>query len=629
MCNKNGVHGLQLEGMSLAGKLDLGALKGLSGLRTLSFMDNEFTGPMPDVKELSGLRAIFLSGNEFSGTIPADAFAGMGWLKKIVLSSNNFSGPIPASLGDLPKLLDLQLNDNKFQGKIPDLKQKELKEVNLANNELEGEIPASLKNIKADMFAGNKKLCGAPLGAKCEATPPPAVKAPVPSSDKDAAASTGASADDAKQAAQKPVEGVTSYGVLAAVLGTLAIAGVAFFALHKRRDRTKNFGPAASTKPSGPRVELQPAAKAEASAARGAAPAAAAAASAAAAGGGGEERSSRAGGSTARKVEQGRLTFVRDDRGRFFELQDLLKATAEVLGTANLGVCYRATLTSGHSVVVKRFKEMNRVGREDFEEHMRRLGRLSHPNLLPLVAYYYRKEEKLLIHERGPGVEEGGAALERAAEDRQGRGAGAELPVRRAVHAHGAARAPQVLQHPAQRPVRAAAHRLRAGAGDEPVARRAAHGGLQVPRAEAVRPLLQEERRLVPRPAHPRDPRREAAELRPAQGGRRGGGRAVAVGVGPAEDGGGGQRPGVRRGLDAGGRVAARRGGPGPEGRGRRGQGGDGEADQDRHGVLRGQRGQPVGAQGRRRQDRGAQGGGPRRRGPVLLLVGERRGGPQ
>ena len=89
------------------------------------------------------------------------------------------------------------------------------------------------------MCAGNKKLCGAPLGAKCEATPPPAVKAPVPSSDKDAAASTGASADDAKQAAQKPVEGVTSYGVLAAVLGTLAIVDMAFVTLHNQRQRDK------------------------------------------------------------------------------------------------------------------------------------------------------------------------------------------------------------------------------------------------------------------------------------------------------------------------------------------------------------------------------------------------------
>jgi hypothetical protein len=48
-------------------------------------------------------------------------------------------------------------------------------------------------------------------------------------------------------------------------------------------------------------------------------------------------------------------------------------------------------------MVVKRFKQMNNVGKEEFQEHMRRLGRLKHSNLLPLVAYYYRKEEKLLI----------------------------------------------------------------------------------------------------------------------------------------------------------------------------------------------------------------------------------------
>ncbi|KAJ1269168.1 hypothetical protein BS78_07G189800 [Paspalum vaginatum] len=399
MCDKDVVHGLQLEGMGLSGTLDLRALKSLPSLRTLSFMGNEFAGPMPDVKELSGLRAIFLSGNKFSGVILDNAFAGMGSLKKVVLSNNNFSGPIPASLADVPRLLELKLDDNRFQGKIPDLKQEELKEVNLANNELEGEIPASLKSIQPDMFAGNTKLCGAPLGAKCEPTPSPspASKAPPPTSDKAgtspsppapdaAAASVGTSADGAKPEAQEPAAGSMSYGVLAAVLGTLAIVGVALVALQRRRKySTKNFGPTASVRP----LEPHPPAKVVAEPG----------------GGEGEERSSRAaGGGKARKAEQGqgRLTFVRDDRGRFFELQDLLKATAEVLGAANLGVCYRATLTSGHSVVVKRFKEMNRVGREDFEEHMRRLGRLSHPNLLPLVAYYYRKEEKLLIHDYVP-----------------------------------------------------------------------------------------------------------------------------------------------------------------------------------------------------------------------------------
>ncbi|KAJ6296462.1 hypothetical protein OIU78_024338 [Salix suchowensis] len=97
-----------------------------------------------------------------------------------------------------------------------------------------------------------------------------------------------------------------------------------------------------------------------------------------------------------RKGEGPKLSFVRDDRERF-DLPDLLKASAEILGSGCFGSSYKAALSSGRMMVVKRFKQMNNVGREDFQEHMRRLGRLKHSNLLPLVAYYYRKEEKLLI----------------------------------------------------------------------------------------------------------------------------------------------------------------------------------------------------------------------------------------
>ena len=164
MCHKGDVMGLQLENMGLSGTLDMGTLRTLTVLRSVSFMDNQFAGPFPDVKDLSGLRAVFLSGNKFSGVIPADAFDGMGSLKKVVLSKNNFSGPIPASLADVPRLLELLLNDNKFQGKIPDLPQKELKVVNVANNELEGEIPPSLKSMSADMFAGEQNIFTLPVG---------------------------------------------------------------------------------------------------------------------------------------------------------------------------------------------------------------------------------------------------------------------------------------------------------------------------------------------------------------------------------------------------------------------------------------------------------------------------------
>lgn len=97
-----------------------------------------------------------------------------------------------------------------------------------------------------------------------------------------------------------------------------------------------------------------------------------------------------------KKSESGKLSFVREDRERF-ELQDLLRASAEVLGSSSFGSSYKAVLLTGPVIVVKRFREMSNVGREGFHEHMSRIGRFSHPNLLPLVAFYYKKEEKLLV----------------------------------------------------------------------------------------------------------------------------------------------------------------------------------------------------------------------------------------
>lgn len=100
-----------------------------------------------------------------------------------------------------------------------------------------------------------------------------------------------------------------------------------------------------------------------------------------------------------------KLTFLREDRPKF-NLSDLLRASAEILGSGIFGSTYKADLGDGSShggklpssaVVVKRYRKMNNVGREDFQEYMRRLGKFRHPNLLPLLAYYYRKEEKLLV----------------------------------------------------------------------------------------------------------------------------------------------------------------------------------------------------------------------------------------
>lgn len=97
-----------------------------------------------------------------------------------------------------------------------------------------------------------------------------------------------------------------------------------------------------------------------------------------------------------KRGDQRKLHFVRNDQERF-TLQDMLRASAEVLGSGGFGSSYKAALSSGRAVVVKRFRFMSNIGREEFYDHMKKIGRLSHANLLPLIAFYYRKEEKLLV----------------------------------------------------------------------------------------------------------------------------------------------------------------------------------------------------------------------------------------
>ncbi|XP_059458959.1 pollen receptor-like kinase 4 [Corylus avellana] len=347
ICLNGNVRGLQLENMGLMGTIDVDCLVTLSFLRTLSLMNNTFTGPIPDVKKLSALKSLYLSYNHFSGEIPDAAFEGMRSLKKVFLTNNEFTGRIPLSLASLPRLMLLGLDGNKFDGLIPDFHQKNLKKFNVSNNDLKGPIPASLSKMDSNSFSGNEELCGPPLEL-CE-SPPPVVQTstpPPPPKRKPPALRTA----------------IIAMGV-ALVIALIAILFFIFYFYFKRQSSSLQ-----RTSTLNEFVASHPEQVAHMSA---------------------ENR-----GHT-RKAEHGKLSFVRDDRERF-DLQELLRGSAEILGSATFGSSYK-TRVNGQSIVVKRYKYMNNVEREEFHEHMRRLGRLSHPNLLPLVAYYYRKEEKLLI----------------------------------------------------------------------------------------------------------------------------------------------------------------------------------------------------------------------------------------
>ncbi|CAL5041545.1 unnamed protein product [Urochloa decumbens] len=349
LCAKGRVVVLQLEALGLRGPaLDLSLLAPLVGLRSLSLAQNSLTGALPDVSALPALKFLYLFQNAFSGEIPDGAFAKLRALQKLDLSRNGFSGPIPSSIATSGKLRD----------------------VNLANNNFSGPVPDGLRRLGAGLHVqGNKLVCGVPGGPACPPSPSPS-----PSS----SSSSGS---------MKVL--MTIAIVVVAIGALLAVAGV-FAAIQARRNAPRYAGhtetlggsPDAAAKV---KVISAPAVKIEQQ------------------GDGGAMTPAAAGkrGSGRREEHHGKLVFVQEGRARF-ELEDLLRASAEVLGSGNFGASYKATLLDGPALVVKRFKEMNGAGREDFAEHMRRLGRLVHPNLLPVVAYLYKKEEKLLVTDYMP-----------------------------------------------------------------------------------------------------------------------------------------------------------------------------------------------------------------------------------
>ncbi|KAG6415887.1 hypothetical protein SASPL_123306 [Salvia splendens] len=154
LCYNGYVWALQLENMGLQGQIDVDSLAELSYLRTLSFINNNFQGSMPNWRKLRTLMSLYLSDNHFSGQIPNDAFEGMESLKKVYLSDNSFTGPIPESLAS-PRMVEVGLDNNHFSGAIPAIDSQNLQVFNVSNNDLQGPVPLSLLKLDPSSFTGN------------------------------------------------------------------------------------------------------------------------------------------------------------------------------------------------------------------------------------------------------------------------------------------------------------------------------------------------------------------------------------------------------------------------------------------------------------------------------------------
>ncbi|KAE8698408.1 DEAD-box ATP-dependent RNA helicase 17-like [Hibiscus syriacus] len=386
-CSGGSVVALHLTGLQLSGQIDVQALLQIRGLKAVSFINNSFTGSIPEFNNLTTLRAIYLSQNHFSGEISNDYFYPMENLKKVWLNENKFSGKIPDSLMQLPSLIELHLESNQFSGKIPRLKHPEvLNSLDLSDNKLQGEIPASFSKFEVSAFQGNDGLCGRILSKECNETDISDDNGESSGSKVDQSDKKGASSVDKSQGSDSNVV-VISIASIAAVLLLVIVA----FVMAKRRRREDDFSILSKEplKEEVLQVKVSQAQSTTTTTKRKTSETSR------------RSTSSKKGSSHGSKGGGADLVMVNDEKGAF-GMQDLMKAAAEVLGNGGLGSAYKAVMGNGLAVVVKRMKELNRLGKEAFDAEMKRIGKLRHPNILTPLAYHSKKEEKLVVSEYMP-----------------------------------------------------------------------------------------------------------------------------------------------------------------------------------------------------------------------------------
>jgi hypothetical protein len=391
-CESGRVVELRLPGAGLMGNLPSGVLGNLSALRTLSLRYNALTGPIPDdLSRLSELRAIYFQHNSFSGEVPASLFE-LKNLVRLDIAGNKFSGKISPDFNKLIRLGTLYLDGNSFTGEIPKLQLPALGQFNVSYNQLNGSIPNTLRKMPKDSFLGNTGLCGGPLGL-C-----PGESAPTAAGSPESQPGAGGAADVGGGKKKKLSGGAIAGIAIGSVFAVLLLLALLFFLCRKRSSAPRSaaavekgqelgMGPM-DVEPKGQNGSASAggAGSHNGSAAAMAVPAAAAAAATAAA---------KTGGSTGSKKL---IFFGPMAAAPPFDLEDLLRASAEVLGKGAFGTAYKAVMENGSAVAVKRLKDVD-LPEPEFRERIAVIGAVQHELVVPLRAYYFSKDEKLLVYD--------------------------------------------------------------------------------------------------------------------------------------------------------------------------------------------------------------------------------------
>ncbi|XP_062215690.1 probable inactive receptor kinase At5g58300 [Phragmites australis] len=346
------ISALRVPGAGLIGAIPPNTLGRLVSLQVLSLRSNRLSGSLPsDITSLPSLSSIFLQHNELSGDLPSFFSPSLNTLD---LSYNSFTGQIPTGLQNLTQLSVLDLAENSLSGPIPDLKLPSLRQLNLSNNELNGSIPPFLQIFSNSSFLGNPGLCGLPL-AECSILP-----SPEPAQVHSLPSSPPTLPHGQKKAGNGFIIAVVVAGFVIFLLAAVMFA-VCFSKRKEKKEAEVDYNGKGTD---GVRIGKRK-----------------------------EDVSS-----SVQMAQKNKLVFLEECRYNF-DLEDLLRASAEVLGKGSYGTAYKAILEDGTVVVVKRLKDVV-AGKKEIEQQMELIGRVGkHANLVPLRAYYYSKDEKLVVHE--------------------------------------------------------------------------------------------------------------------------------------------------------------------------------------------------------------------------------------
>ncbi|KAI4316676.1 hypothetical protein L6164_024632 [Bauhinia variegata] len=386
-CNGEKVVRLVLQGLDLGGVLGANTLSRLDQLRVLSLQNNSLTGLIPDLSGLVNLKSLFLDNNHFTGSFPPSIFS-LHRLRTLDLSRNNFSGPIPALLAKLDRFYYIRLSWNRFNGSIPPLNQSALRTFDVSGNNLTGAIPVTptLLRFGYSSFSSNPDLCGEIIHKECHPSAPffgptaPVVAASPPA----VVLGQNAQVHGVDGLIQQPYK--KKHNTRVVIIGfsigvCVLIASLICFVVALKKQRNKKD-------PSRAMMASDAMATAEAAVVMQME----------------QEKELEKKIKRAQVAKSGSLMFCAGE-AQLYTLDQLMRASAELLGRGSLGTTYKAVLDNRLIVTVKRLDAGKMAAgstKEMFEQHMESVGGLRHPNLVPLRAYFQAKDERLLIYDYQP-----------------------------------------------------------------------------------------------------------------------------------------------------------------------------------------------------------------------------------